>query len=238
MRWAINLGNTSIQLGRQQDGRAVEVGKVPASRWRELLEKVPLGDSIWIASVNPVVEAEIASERPVRALAWSPELDMEVAYPDPSRIGADRLANALALQEEAYLPAVAVDCGTATTLEVVDTYGVFRGGAILPGFALMARSLDSGTALLPDVEVPEGHVCAIGTDTHSAIQAGTFYGQVGAVERLLDEVEKDLDAPVRVVVCGGAGPRLAAAMRRGTEQAPDLTLRGLFVAADRLEPRV
>jgi len=238
MRWAINLGNTSIQLGRQEAGRTVEVGKCPASRWRDLLENVPWRDSIWVASVNPVVEAEIAAERQVRSLAWSPELDMDVAYPDPSRIGADRLANALALQEEACLPAVAVDCGTATTLEVVDANGVFRGGAILPGFALMARSLDTGTALLPDVELPQGAVSAIGTDTRSAIQAGTFYGQVGAVERLLDEVERELGTPVRVVVCGGAGPRLAAAMRRKTEQAPELTLRGLFVAADRLEPRV
>jgi type III pantothenate kinase len=238
MRWAINLGNTSIQLGRQQSGRTVEVGKCPASRWRELLEIVPSSDSIWMASVNPAVEAAIAAERAVRTLAWSPHLGIEVAYSDPSRIGADRLANALALQENGALPAVSVDCGTATTLEVVDASGRFQGGAILPGFGLMARSLDAGTAMLPDVEVPEGLVSAIGNDTRTAIQAGTFYGQAGAVERLLDEVERELGSRVRVVVCGGAGPRLAAAMRRKTEQAPELTLRGLFVAASRLEPGV
>ena len=63
---------------------------------------------------------------------------------DTSTLGADRVANAVALAAEYPLPAVCVDCGTAVTLEVVDQNRVFRGGAIAPGRMLMRKSLFSG----------------------------------------------------------------------------------------------
>ena len=85
-------------------------------------------------------------------------------------------------------PAIIVDSGTATTVDAVDADGVFLGGAILPGFGLLARSLQRYTALLPLITLEElgtGPPPAVGRDTTAAIKSGLFFGQLGAVRELV-----------------------------------------------------
>src|SRR5207249_4465914 len=81
--------------------------------------------------------------------SWQ-QLPIEVAVAQPERVGLDRLFNAVAVnaRRAPEAAAVVVDAGSAVTVDWVDARGVFRGGAIFPGFRLMAEALHRYTALL------------------------------------------------------------------------------------------
>jgi type III pantothenate kinase len=164
------------------------------------------------------------------------------ALSGPDRTGADRLLAAWAARELHGAPVVVVDVGTATTVDGVDGAGTFRGGAILPGPGLAARSLAAGTAALPEI-MPALPSRALGLDTRSAVESGVVIGQLGAIRELASRIRFELDAPAAPVVVGGgiteapwapeaflepSGPGLPA-IANALE--PDLLLRGLALLA-------
>ena len=81
-------------------------------------------------------------------------------------------------------PAVLVDAGSAVTVDWLDEEHVFRGGAIFPGFRLMARSLHDYTALLPEITLGHTRPALPGRSTVSAMQAGVFWAVLGGVEAI------------------------------------------------------
>jgi len=108
------------------------------------------------------------------------------------------------------------------------------GGAILPGFGLLARSLHRYTALLPLVTLEElgtGPTEAVGEDTIAAIRSGLFFGQLGAVRELVAEMSGSLEgAAPELFLTGGGGPLLATALTEA-RLVPHLGLRGLAEVA-------
>ena len=82
-------------------------------------------------------------------------MPLEVELEHPDKVGIDRLLNAVAAnrRRQEHVAAILVDAGSAVTVDYLDGNGVFRGGAIFPGFRLMARALHDYTALLPIVDI-------------------------------------------------------------------------------------
>ena len=107
-----------------------------------------------------------------------------ILYHDPASVGADRLANALAVIHDYGAPAVVVDLGTATTFDVVTAGKEYAGGVIAPGLATAANALFLRGARLAPVEIrrPER---IMGRTTEEAMQAGIYYGSVGGMDALV-----------------------------------------------------
>jgi type III pantothenate kinase len=74
---------------------------------------------------------------------------LPVHYKKPAEIGADRVANALAAKTLYGAPVIVVDYGTATTFDIVDEQGGYKGGVILPGVGISLQALYEKTAKLP-----------------------------------------------------------------------------------------
>lgn len=150
-------------------------------------------------------------------------------YPGCDTLGADRVANVLAAVRYAPLPLVAVDMGTATTLDVVVQGAAgpkFAGGMIAPGLSAVAGCLPRCTALLPSVNLNiAGPV--IGRNTEEAMASAVCVGYPGMMDSLLDAIESELGEPVHVIVTGGDAARLAPAMRHKCTLVPSLTLEGI-----------
>jgi len=93
------------------------------------------------AVVAEVSATGVRSLRQRRIQAADLPLALDVA--EPGRVGIDRLAGAAAaaVAKTPGRGAVVVDCGTATTVDLVSAAGVFLGGAILAGPGLLARAL-------------------------------------------------------------------------------------------------
>src|SRR5215510_3052894 len=114
-----------------------------------------------------------------------------IDYPKPKSIGADRLANAVAVKAFFGVPALVVDFGTAVTFDVVDRAGNYVGGIIAPGLSAMTDYLHEKTALLPRIEIREPrHI--IGKNTEEAMLIGAVHGYRGLIHGLINELKTEL----------------------------------------------
>jgi type III pantothenate kinase len=158
---------------------------------------------------------------------------MKVKYRNPHEVGADRIAGAIgATLRRPGGNVIVVDCGTATTLDVVTSNGDYLGGAILPGVGISVEMLAGRTAKLPTVEITRPSA-ALGRSTIESIQSGVYHGHVGAVRRLINEISRESfgNAPRTVIGTGGFA-RLFEGEELFDEIVPELVLIGLKHADD------
>lgn len=152
---------------------------------------------------------------------------MAIDYLHPGDVGADRVVNAVAARHRFGAPVIVLDCGTATTFDVVGANGHYAGGAILAGIDLALGALAQRAARLPQVS-PARTDTLIARDTVSAMRAGSYWGAVEAINGLIRRLRVELDdASVPVVATGGAAARIAADIDGLTALEPHLTLDGL-----------
>jgi type III pantothenate kinase len=160
-------------------------------------------------------------------------LAIEVDFPE--RVGTDRLmaafaANRLRRPDRA---AIVVDLGTAIKVDVVTRSGAFAGGAILPGLAMSARALEEQTDALPRVAVDRWKEPppALGKNTKTAIEAGLFWGAVGATRELVEQYANEFGPSPDLFASGGASQLVAGVLsqRHGLDaiHVPHLVLRGV-----------
>jgi type III pantothenate kinase len=173
------------------------------------------------------VEPLIAGEGTVR---WPMALDVD----EPHNVGADRALNVIAAHEKYPGELVVIDFGTATTFDVVDASGAYKGGIIAPGINLSLDALVSAAAKLPRIaiEAPEdGSV--IGRTTESQMLAGIYWGYVAMMEGLVARLKEEIGRPVTVLATGG----LAILFDKRTDLfdsvEPDLTIQGLSLLYER-----
>jgi type III pantothenate kinase len=236
----LDIGNTHTHLGfaageKVRSSRNLETrgwfdGSLPA----RLMQSIGRRRLKGIAFCSVVPKASAPCRRFARQLSL-PVLELDhrtiagvgIDYPKPETIGADRLANAVAVHELCGAPALVVDFGTAVTFDVVDKNGNYAGGIIAPGLSAMTDYLHEKTALLPRIEIREPKRI-IGKNTEEAMLIGAVRGYRGLIRGLLADLKSELRARrLPVVATGGYAELIARDMPEITAVAPDLTLEGL-----------
>ncbi|NMA19841.1 MAG: type III pantothenate kinase [Lentisphaerae bacterium] len=238
MRFLLNIGNTHTQIAR--DG----------AEGIELLAAVPTADLLkqgsithldqsaapWSAKaacVVPAVQQALQKQYPGQILFISstayPELDFS-RY-DVRTLGADRIANAAAAYSLGIGAILVLDFGTCVTTEAIDTKGVFRGGAILPGRAMLRRSLAAFTAQLPEIPMYEECPPPLGLTTAGAIAAGVDLGIIGTVRQIIEKTRQEPGLEhCRTIAVGGDAAYFMQNIP-GLEAGPEaFTLRGIRLA--------
>lgn len=145
-------------------------------------------------------------------------------YKKPAQLGADRWASLIAARSLKVGACVVVNAGTATTIDLIEADGHFRGGLILPGLNLMRAALAHNTADLPHANA-DHH--STPTDTDSAIVSGSLEATVGAIERM----HARLPGPAVCLLSGGAADELVPLLQIPLQQVDDLVLKGLACIA-------
>lgn len=153
---------------------------------------------------------------------------LKIRYRNPHEVGADRIAGAMgAVLRRPSANIIVVDCGTATTFDVLTASGDYLGGAILPGVGISVEALAGRTAKLPTVEIARP-AAALGRSTIESIQAGVYHGHVGAIRQLLGELAREAFGGARPhVVATGGFSRLFEGEKLFDEIVPELVLIGL-----------
>ncbi len=151
---------------------------------------------------------------------------------NPAEVGADRLLNSLAAHRAYQGPLMVIDFGTATTFDVIDRDGAYLGGVIAPGINLSIEALHGAAARLPRIGIGRPQA-VIGKSTIPAMQSGIYWGYVGLIEGLVTRIQAEYEAPLKVVATGGLAPLLAEGTTIIEVIAPDLTLDGLRLLAER-----
>ncbi|WP_203472995.1 type III pantothenate kinase [Dissulfurispira thermophila] len=186
-----------------------------------------------VPSINvPIVEAvkDICRKKPILV---NHKIDCGLTFDvkTPEKIGADRIANAIAGFYYYKRPVAVVDMGTATTITIVSIkkpckHPVFLGGAIMPGINLMHRSLHTWTAKLPHAPIKTPNA-VLGKDTTSSINSGIINGTAGAIEALIKGVEKELGFRLKLILTGGYAKLVSPLIKKGHSMVPNLTFEGL-----------
>jgi type III pantothenate kinase len=251
MLLTIDIGNTNLTLGLYQ-------GEQLGPRWRlaTVHDRMPdeyglqfLGllahagfepgvlSGICLASVVPPLTGMVV-EACSRYLGSEPlvvdagvKTGVRIRYEDPRAVGADRVADAAAVQRIYGGPACVVDFGTATTFDAISKEGDYLGGAIAPGIGIAAEALYLRTAKLQRVDLNRPPA-AIGRNTVHAMQSGLLFGYVSLVEGMVARFRAELGPKMKVIATGG----LAEVVAKETEVlqiiAPWLTLDGLRIIWD------
>ena len=248
MLLTIDVGNTQTTIGLFADDGTNMTG------WRMPTLHTDTSDSLrsrlhgYFAmdkyDFDAVTDAAVASVVPVLTRAWlrcfqrmlgrdpllvgpGASCGMTIALKNPAKVGADRIANAVAAVKRYGAPVIVVDFGTATNIDVVDQHGAYRGGTIGPGLILSADALFTRAAKLSSVpiEIPPQ---TLGDTTEAAVQSGLVIGAAAQAEGLVARIKDELGTPNATVVgTGGLARTVSAATDLFDAIDPDLTLRGI-----------
>jgi type III pantothenate kinase len=192
--------------------------------------------TVVIASVNDPVAA--ALEQSLSPLASVYRIGRDIKVPirntliDDTTVGQDRLLNALGAFARSEQACIVVDAGTAVTVDFVDGFGTFHGGAIAPGLVMMRDALHEKTAALPLVPITAiaGETTPFGKDTPGAINLGLSSMVIGLVHLLIDKYAEFYEAYPRVIATGGDAAFLFESDPLVEHIVPDLTLIGMKTA--------
>ena len=256
MLLAIDAGNTNLVFALVKDGEI-------RARWRIATDPRRTADqySVWLHQLLELegyervdVDAVIIGTVVPRALhnlevlatkyfnvepliagqgaaAWPIALDVD----EPHNVGADRALNAIAAHAKHRGDLIVIDFGTATTFDVVDSSGAYKGGIIAPGINLSIDALVSAAAKLPRVaiEAPEDD-SVIGRTTESQMIIGIYWGYVAMIEGLTERMKREIGKPVTVVATGGLADLFDKHTKVFDAIEPDLTIQGLSLLHQRV----
>lgn len=249
MLLTLDLGNSAVKGGlfdgaKLTDVFSVEAPDEPSSGSAVEYWKTSLAphlsntviDRVGLVSVVPqrtkavTTALERLTDAPVTSIRFDMTLPFALAYETPDTLGADRLAAAVAgwMQYGQAEPqsVIVVDAGTAVNYEVVHRDGIYQGGAIGAGPALLRHALRGGTAQLPSVPLtlPES---PIGQSTQTALQSGIMWGLVDSVRGMIARLAHSLPDDPRLVLTGGWGCLLEEHLKAVVDHAPHLVLDGV-----------
>lgn len=166
-------------------------------------------------------EALIAGKPP---LEWGMALDVD----EPQSLGADRAINTIAAHALHPGDLIVIDFGTATTFDVSDFSGAYKGGIIAPGINLSLDALVTAAAKLPRIAIEApATTSVIGRNTVDQMHIGIYWGYIAMIEGLVTRLRAEVGRPVKVIATGG----LATLFEQHTDVfdtiEPDLTVQGL-----------
>ncbi len=251
MLLAIDAGNTNVVFALVEDGIIVARWRIAtdprrtADEYAVWLNQLILleghdradVDAVIIATVVPRalhnlevlaskyfgVEAQVAGRPPVD---WNILLDVE----EPASVGADRVVNAIAAHSLHPGDLIVIDFGTATTFDVVDYSGAYKGGIIAPGINLSLDALVAAAAKLPRIaiEAPTND-SVIGRTTEDQMLIGVFWGYVAMIEGLIGRLKAEIGRPVTIISTGGLATLFDSHIALFDAIESDLTIQGLWL---------
>ena len=155
-------------------------------------------------------------------------MNIKLKTDKPKEVGADRIANAVAVAEKYDSKnVIVIDFGTATTFDIINNKKEFIGGVIAPGINTQVKCLKNATSKLPKIDVSLSPN-AIGPNTTEAILSGVIRGSACMVDGLVAQCEKELGGKAVIIATGGYCGLIANYMTRPFDVVnPILTLEGL-----------
>jgi type III pantothenate kinase len=242
---ALDIGNTRLKWALYDRPEPGSHARAHGASFLEIIDDLAEGDWRQLPPPSRVLGCIVAGEAvrvrveqqlevwdvaPRWVVPGAQQAGISNGYDHPSRLGADRWVALIGarwrvLSRGAPRPVLVVMVGTAVTVDALDTDGRFLGGLILPGFGLMLKALEMGTAGL---KVPTGEVVEFPTNTSDALMSGGAYAIAGAVRRQYRRLQARCGQDPLVLMGGGAAVKLAPITDLPLEHVDSLIFDGLL----------
>ena len=219
------------QRGMNADGLCLLLREFFESESLGAAERYPV-EGIALASVvpelNPVyrqASEKLWSMAPL-VIGAQLHLGIRITYDDPSRLGVDRIVNAVAAYNEYKRDCVIISLGTAMTFCVLHREGRYDGGIITSGAGIAIDGLSKGTSQLPRValEPPTG---LIATNTIEALKSGFYFGWISMIEGIIARIERKYGKTFLILLTGGDAAVLSGGLSWPHLVDPHLTMKGI-----------
>ncbi len=237
-----DIGNTNITLGLFDDDKYVNEFRLASDKdlsgeEYEILLKSLFKDYVITGCViaSVVEELNIKFKRAVDNVFGirsvfvdcNVNLGIKISTDNPREVGADRLANAVAVSNRYKGAVIVIDFGTATTFDIINSKSEFLGGVIAPGINTQMKCLKNSTSKLPKIDVSISQR-AVGHNTTEAILSGVIRGTACMVDGLIAQCEEELGEKATIIATGGYCGLIANYLKRPFDFVnPILTLEGL-----------
>jgi len=208
MLLAIDTGNTNTLF-------AIHDGEEWIVEWRIATDAKRTADeyAVWFYPII-IGEADV-------------KIGIGLRHVNPKEVGADRLVTALGAIKRYKGNLIIIDSGTATTFDVISEDGYFEGGIISPGINLSVKALHEAAAQLPRIEIKKPEK-VVGTSTVTAMQSGIFWGYIGLIDGLVENIISEQDRKFTVIGTGGVASLFEGASKTIQHYDTYLTIDGLL----------
>lgn len=237
----IDAGNTRLKWAVWSEGAWRAGGALPNEDVEALASRLSAYPPTWIgvscvagAAVRQGIECYARSQgiAPYWLTSSAELFGLGNRYVQPETLGTDRFAALFACHCKGLAPCILATAGTALTVDALGLDGVFEGGLIVPGAALMRRALAEGTAGL----AISGGVCQdFPRSTADAIETGVIDALAGAIGALRQRLEASAGRSMPVLLGGGDAAWLAPHLGGEVQVVENMVLEGLHWLAKHLD---
>jgi len=246
MLLAIDIGNTNITLGAYNDSilnftarlstdtrltadqYAIQIRDIMDLYDQDFCEVEDCIISSVVPQVGTCISQAVSQLCNITPLIIGPgvKTGLNIKIDNPAQLGADLVAGAVGAIAEYTLPCIVIDMGTASTISVIDSNGMFLGGCIAAGVKLTLKALFENTSQLPSIDITAPR-SVIGSNTIDCMKSGLVYGTAAMLDGLIDRIEDELGEIPTVVATGGLSKEIISHCRRNIIYNENLLLDGL-----------
>jgi len=244
----VDIGNTNIVFGGFTDNELCFVVRIStdasktedeyASKIRSILslhnvlahQVTGAVISSVVPPLNPVMKRALALVYGIDPVMVEPGIKtgINIRCDDPSSVGADLICACVASHHLYKSPALIIDMGTATKIMVMDPSGAFSGAVIIPGVVMGLKSLSSGTAQLPQINL-DAPKSVIGKNTVDCMKSGVVYGNAALIDGMIDRIFAELGEELPIYATGGLASTIVPHCKHEIYIDSELVLKGLNI---------
>lgn len=244
-----DIGNSAIKFGLFSEGELQTYHQISHDDFSYATLSKLRFDNVAISSVVPEVTLRLKelleTQYNLSPLVLKPDsgFSLNIKYESPRSLGIDRLCGSEGafyfyqletgkntLDENELL--LTIDCGTATTINLVNSPCNFVGGVISPGLYTMIDSLTKRTAQLPVIDFGK-YRDVIGKNTEECIASGILNSTIGLIEKVIDELTENSLKIIHLYLTGGNSGIIAPYLKINFTEKPDLVLYGIYSVASK-----
>ena len=238
----IDIGNTNIVFAVSNNNKIKKISRIDTNKETNIFIKNVnkiiknfLKNSKKFAVISSVVPhinthiIKILNSYKIKTCVLKPKdvlSFLKIDY-NLNEIGADRIANSVAVINSKIQNSIVIDFGTATTFEVLKN-GRFLGGLIFPGIELSKNSLIKKTSLLKNTQIIKTQM-VVAKNTKDSIQSGFYWGYISVINGIIKKIIDEKKFKPKIILTGGLAKIYKNDIKPRPIVNPKLTLEGLQV---------
>jgi type III pantothenate kinase len=242
MKLLLDIGNSSVNWAMEEAGQFITVDAF--SYDKNNFEQDLQDNLLILQKPSKVLVANVAGDDILNCLdgwvkkQWQGELwqscvnvefnGLKNSYTDTQQMGIDRWLAMVAAWEKYQSTLCIVGCGTALTIDSIDSQGNHLGGYIIPGIELMQQALISKTECINTI-VDKDASLEPANDTQAAINNGAFFAATAMIDRAVINLSNKSNSRPKCIISGGMAELISPLLDEPFEQETSLVLSGLLI---------